>query len=126
MEFVKLLPPENAKPLPVAKVLRRLRDQFKVVEADKSQGWDHVADMIAATLRYSDDIPEREQQLAWLESVQEDAVYVAFGDTPDAVASCCVMPGAELYFATPDEIHGPLRPLIDRCATALGYELVEG
>jgi hypothetical protein len=126
MAFIKLFPPEGREALPVAEIIRRLRDEFAVVEADPDKGQDHVADMIAATLRFSDALPHKQEQLAPLQSVQEDAVYVTFGDELDPVACCCLMHDSELFFGYPDEVHGPARPLVERCATALGYELYEG
>jgi hypothetical protein len=125
MAFIKLFPPEGRDALPVKKVIRRLRDEFDVVDADPDAGQDHVAGMIAAALRFSDSLPGKQQRLAWLQSVQNDAVYVSFGDDLALVASCCVMPGSELFFDDPDAIHGPARPLIERAAAALGYTVYD-
>ena len=126
MAFVKLLPPEGRDALPVADVIRRLEDEFASVDADPDEGQDHVAGMIAATLRFSDAIPGKQDRLAWLQSVQDAAVSVSFGDDLGTVASCCVMPDSELFFGNPDEVDGPARPLVERAASALGYTLYEG
>lgn len=126
MAFIKLLPREGHKALPVKDAIRRLRDEFDVVDADPDAGQDHVAGMIAATLRFSDSLPGKQERLAWLQSVQKDAVYVSFGDDLGLVASCCVKPDSELFFDSPDEIHGDARPLIERAASALGYTVFEG
>lgn len=126
MAFVKLYPPEGGDPLPVVEVIRRLREEFDVVEADADEGQDHVAGMILATLRFSDSIPGKQERLAWLQSVQDAAVYVTFGDDLRAVAACCVLPDSELFFGRPDEVHGPARELVERAAEALGYTLHEG
>ena len=82
--------------------------------------------MIAATLRFSDALPGKQERLAWLRSVQNEAVYVSFGDELGLVASCCVKPDSELFFDSPDEIHGLARPLLERAASALGYTVFEG
>ncbi len=126
MAFVKLFPPDGRAALAVADVVRRLGDEFAVVDADTDAGRDHVGDVIAATLRFSDTVPDRGAQLAWLLSVRNAAVYVSFGDAPGLVAACCVMPDSELFFGLPDEVDGPARPLVERAASALGYVVYEG
>jgi len=125
MAFIKLFSPEGRDPLPVKQVIRRLRDEFKVVDANPDAGQDHVAGMIAATLRFSDSLPGKQERLAWLQSIQDDAVYVSFGDDLGLVASCCVQPASELFFDSPDEIDGPARPLLERAAKALGYTVYD-
>jgi len=42
MAFVKLLPPEDGNALPVGDVIRRLRDEFEVVDVDADAGRDHL------------------------------------------------------------------------------------
>jgi hypothetical protein len=125
MAFIKLFPPEGHDALAVTEVIRRLRDEFSTVDADPDAGQDHVAGMIAATLRFSDKLPGKQEQLAWLQSIQNDAVYVSFGDDFGSVASCCVQPSSELFFDSPDAIDGPARPLLERAAKALGYTVFD-
>jgi hypothetical protein len=125
MAFIKLFPPDG-RSLSVRTAILRLQDEFDVVEVDRDAGRDHVASMIAATLRFSDDIPIKQEQLAKLQSVQDAAVYVSFGDDLGLVAGCCVMPDTELFFGSPDEVDGPARPLVERASAALGYTLYEG
>jgi hypothetical protein len=126
MAFIKLFPSEGGEPLPGADIIRRLRDEFALVVADPDEGRDHVAGMIAATLQFSDAVPGKPARLAWLESVQEDAVWVKFGDSQVVMAACCLMPNCELFFGSPDEVEDPARSLVERCAAALGYELFQG
>ena len=57
MAYVKLLPPEGGEALPVADVIRRLEDEFVIVNADPEAGKDHVASLIVATLRFADTVP---------------------------------------------------------------------
>jgi hypothetical protein len=125
MAFVKLFPPEDGDALPVADVIRRLQDEFGVVDTDPNAGQDHVARMIVATLRFANSVPGKQERLAWLQSAQGTAVYVSFGDDLELMASCCVMPDSELFFGNPDEVDGPARPLVERAATALGYTVFE-
>lgn len=126
MAFIKLFPPKGRDALPITEVIDRLREEFEVVDADPDKGRDHVAGMIAATLRFSDAIPSKQDRLTWLQSVQDTAVYVSFGDDLGLVANCCVMRDSELFFGNPDEVDGPARPLVERAASALGYTLFEG
>jgi hypothetical protein len=126
MSFIKLLPSEGRNALPIAEVIERLRDEFEVVDADPDAGRDHVAAMIAATVQFSDVFPGKEERLTRLQSVQNEACYVSFGDDLGLVASCCVMPDSELCFGSPEEVHGPARRLVGRAAAALGYTLFEG
>jgi hypothetical protein len=126
MAFVKLLPPDGRHALPVRRVVQLLRDEFALVETDPEQGRDHVSQMITTALRLPDILPAKQEMLTRLPALQNDAVYVTFGDGPDAVAGCCVMPDTELFFGRPDEVDGPARPLVDRAAAALGYEVLVG
>jgi hypothetical protein len=122
--FVKLLP--RGEPLPVAEVVRRLREEFPAFEADPDEGRDRVADMIVATLRLSDSDPRKRARLAELEAVQAAAVQVRFGDDWHCAASCCVLPGAELVFGRRAEVAGPAREAVERAAEVLGYDLQQG
>jgi hypothetical protein len=124
--FIKLYPPEDGEALPVREVLERLRAEFEIVDADADEGQDHVAGMIAATLRFSDAIPGKQERVAWLQSVQGAAVFVSFGDDLGTLASCCVMPDSALFFDGRDELKGVARPIVERAAAALGYTLHEG
>jgi hypothetical protein len=126
MAFLKLLPPQGRDALRVADVIDRLRDEFDLVDTDPDAGQDHVASMIAATLRFSDEVPDKQERLAWLQSIQDEAVYVSFGDDLGLMASCCVMQASALFFDSPDEINGPARALLERAASVLGYTLYEG
>ena len=42
------------------------------------------------------------------------------------IAECFLMPGWDLFFGSPDAIKGAARPLVERAARALGYNVVEG
>jgi hypothetical protein len=126
MAFIKLFPPEGGKALAVPDIIRRLRDKFAIVDTDPEKGRSYVAKMIAATERFSDAVPHKQKQLKRLRSIQNAAVYVRFGDAREVMASCCLVPDSDLFFSNPDQMHGPGRPLVERCAAALGYQLSEG
>ncbi len=124
MAFVKLHPRGDA--LPVAEIVRRLQEEFAAFEADPDEGRDRVADMIVATLRLPDSVPHKRTRLAELQVVQNQAVLVTFGDDWHCAASCCVMPGAELFFGSRSEVDGPAREAVERAAEVLGYDLQQG
>jgi hypothetical protein len=126
MAFLKLFPFEGQDWLPIDEVLDRMRTEFRFLDVDSDGGQDHVGDMIAATLRFSDDLPHKQAQLADLQSVRDSAVYVTFGDSDDVVGSCCLMRERAVFFDNPDEINGPARKLVERLAGALNYELYNG
>jgi hypothetical protein len=123
MAYIKLLPPTDGEAMPVIEVIRRLRDEFGVVELDPDAGQDYVAEMIAATHRWSHAVPGKQEQLEHLKKSQQAAVLVAFGDDHGTVAQCLLMPGWDLLFDKREELEGPARPLLTRAAVALGYRL---
>jgi hypothetical protein len=126
MAFLKLIAPETSGPLPVKDVVRRLTEEFPIVEVDEHGGQDHIASMIAATLRVSDEVPGKQDQINSLLSLQETAVWVSFGDDLQVMTGTCVTTDFELFFGSRDDVDGPARPLVERAAVALGYELYEG
>lgn len=126
MAKVKLVPLEGCSALAVGRVLRLLRDEFTQVEDDRDEGREHVAQRMAATLRFAETVPGKQERLAALRASQLDAVYVTFGDDFEVRAGCCVMPDTDLFFGSPDEVDGPARPLVERAARALGYRVREG
>jgi len=125
MAFIKLFPPGGGAALSIAEVMERLRDEFDVVLADPDEGQDHVAGMIAVTLQFSDELPGKQERLEWLQSVQNDAVSVTFGDDLGLLANCCLMTDSELFFGNPVEVDGDARPLVDRAAAVLGYTIFD-
>ncbi len=126
MAFLKLIALETSGPLPVKDVVRRLTEEFHIVEVDEDGGQDHIASMIAATLRFSDELPGKQDQINRLLSLQETAVWVSFGDDLQVMTGTCVTTDPELFFGSRDDVDGPARPLVERAAVALGYELYEG
>jgi hypothetical protein len=126
MAFVKLVRPDGRDALPVADIIRRLRDEFEYVVADPEEGQDDVANVIAATLRMSAVWPGGEERVAALQAVQREAVYVWFGDDASLTAGCCLKPGWELLFGRGVEVDGPARPLVERAAVAIGYVVEDG
>jgi hypothetical protein len=126
MAFIKLWPPEDLTPLSTAEIIARLRDEFVVVHVDHEAGRDHVGDVIASTLRFSDSLPWKADRIAQLQSIQDVAVYVTFGDDLRLTAGCCLLPNEELFFGNPDAVDGEARSLVDRVAEVLGHSVDPG
>ncbi len=118
MGCVRLNPPEGRDALSVADTIRRLRDEFDYMVADPEEGRDDVGNIIAATLRLSAVLSGGEERVAALRAVQEDAVYVWFGDDAGLTAGCCLKPGWGLWFGRETEVGGSARPLVERAAAA--------
>src|SRR5688572_1661091 len=116
MAFIRLAPPEGSPWLDTNAILDHLRREFAVVNADPAGGRDYVGRMIAATEKFSDRIPGKQERLTELRRCQSGAVKVSFGDESDNLASVCLMPETELFFGTLEEVDGPARPLVERCA----------
>ncbi len=126
MAFIKLWPPEDCDPLPVAEIVARLQDEFAIVDVDPEAGRDHVGDVITATLRFPDSVPWKVDRIAHLRSIQEAAAYVVFGDDPVVTVGCCLLPSEDLFFGSPDALDGGGRSLVERAAEVLGYTLQPG
>jgi hypothetical protein len=126
MAFVNLFPTDGGQSHPIPEKFKRLRGEFAVVDTDPARGREHMQSTIAATLRFSDILPRKQPQLARLRAAQNVAVYLTFGDSRDTTAGCCFVPDSEFFFGFPNEVDGPARPLVERCASALGYELFRG
>ena len=126
MAFIKLFPREGSDYLPVEEVIERLRSEFDYVEIDEEEGRDHVGGMIAATLRFSDELPWKQERLKTLQKLQRHSVYIFFGDHSEAIAAFCFMPDSEMFFGSPEEVDGAARIIVTRAAQVLKYELFEG
>ena len=126
MAFIKLLPFEGIQHLPLEEIVIRLKSEFAYVEVNEEAGRDHVGDMIAATLRFSDEVPWKHEQLVTLQRKQNRAAYIVFGDEAIASAAFCFMPESELFFGNSDEVDGPARALVERAASILNYQLFDG
>jgi hypothetical protein len=124
MSFIALCPPDGRDPLPVTEVVRRLRDAFPLVRLDADRGRNYVGRIIAGMVQDRHTLSRKQSRLAELRETQDQAVWVSFGDADEVLANCCLLPGKELFFCHPNELRGPARPLLERCAAALRYDLV--
>jgi hypothetical protein len=111
-------------------VVNRLSCKFAYVETSEEDAQRHVLELIQqlraiASLR-QDTLDEL--YLARLEAAHERAICVHFGDEVTAnaiVLSTAVIPGEPLVFEYPSSAdEHALRPLVARCAEALGYTVL--
>ena len=112
-------------------VVNRINAVFAYVEASEDEGRQHVRDVITqlqAMMKDGTSPPDR-QYLAHLRRVQDQAIYVYFGDNPGAENEClatAIIPGEPILFdySSPDHEQGA-RPILERCAIVLGYDIAE-
>jgi|CXWL01.1.fsa_nt_gi hypothetical protein len=116
----RLAPYEGAEYLDTDDVVARLRGEFAHVQADRDLGYDHMGDVIAKLLVLQAPQEIIDQQLAIQDrtisvAVTDDSAsdaYLSFFVKPDLPIVCCLNVGQEAEV---------VRPLVERCARALGY-----
>jgi hypothetical protein len=126
MAFIKLFPAENQPWHSLEEVSERLTLEFDYVDIDRDAGRKYVGRMIAATRRLADSLPGKQERLRLFGAFQDASAYVVFGDDTLTTAAFCYMPDSEVFFGSPDEVHGPQRALVERAARVLGYSVYEG
>lgn len=110
-------------------VVTRLEREFAYVEASEEDGRRHVQGLIRQLqkMMQAGSIPADEDYLERLRRAQPNALYVYFGDDPGSDTAClgtAVIPGEALVFNYASDAHEhTARPLLARCAAALGYEI---
>ena len=110
-------------PLGPEEVIRRLRREFVAVDGDRGAGSCHIDQMVAQFRRMNapGEIIEAHRRL------RDEATRVVVTDDPTseiAYLSFTVMPGEGLFIGYHSGIHeDAARPLLVRCAQALGYEI---
>ena len=105
-----------------SEVVRRLREEFAVVDVDGDAGADHVGDMIAQFLRMRapEEIVEAHRR------AQSEAIQVTIADEPEGDPSLTfvVMPDDVVFIGYHSLEHEQeTEGLLRRCAEALGYEI---
>ena len=111
-------------------VVNRINAVFAYVEASEEEGRTHVRDVIQQlqTMMKEGTVPHDRQYLAHMRRVQDQAIYVYFGDNPgveDECLSAAVIPGEPLFFDYSSPEHEKAaRPILERCAIVLGYDIV--
>ncbi|ADB15123.1 hypothetical protein Psta_0433 [Pirellula staleyi DSM 6068] len=118
----RLSPKSGRSYLTPSEVVRRLREEFAIVDTDRDAGADHVGDMIAQFLRMRapDEIVEAHRK------AQPEAVWVTVADEPsgERALSFVAMPGEGLFIGYHSgEQERATEGLLRRSAAALGYEI---
>lgn len=112
-------------------VVRRLKSEFAYVETNPEEGSRHVLEVLQQLLaiKRAGEIPVDEECLSRLERVQQSAICVYFGDDLSSEAALLrtpVVPEEPLFFEYSSSAHQEAaKPLVARCAAALGYEILE-
>lgn len=112
-------------------VVSRLENEFAYVEASEDEGRRHVLGIIRQLLRLQQEghLQVDIDYLERLKRAQRGSIYVYFGDDPGSETAClstAIIPGEALFFDYESQTHEKAaKPLLMRCAAALGYEIVE-
>jgi hypothetical protein len=117
------LSPKVGQPyLSPSEVVRRLRDEFDFVDADREAGADHVGDMIAQFLR----MRAPQEIIEAHRKAQPEAIQISVADEPagEAYLSFVAMPEEGLFIGYHSGGHErATEASLRRCAQALGYEI---
>ena len=118
----KLTPADGKTYLTPDEVVRRLSDEFDVVESDAQQGREHVQAMVRRFLKAG-----AEETIDRLQKGCDAAVMVVIADEPqsqDGRLRFAVIPGEPIIVGYWSGRHRRLaEPLLKRCSQALGYSV---
>jgi len=117
--------------LPAAVVLSRLYKEFLYFETDEELGRRHVEQLVAcfeSSLKHGFSM-QRQRHLHQLTTGATSAIYLHFGDNPGSnteYLETVLIPQEPLVFGYQSVEHRlTAAPLLERCTSVLGYELVE-
>lgn len=119
----ELKPKDGAPFLAPVEAISRLRSEFDYVTVDSDAGADHVGEMLATFLR----LKAPETTVQFYSSRQKQSFMVEIADAADTDLSVyfALVPDVALligYSSAQDE--AVCLPLVERCARALGYQVV--
>ena len=107
--------------------VNRLKPVFAYVEADGEEGSRYVLKTIQRLKAARSPRQADHDRIQWLDLVKNRALFVCFGDNAGsdlALLSTHVIPGMPLEFEYASVTHErAVQYLLERCATALGYEI---
>jgi len=112
-------------------VLSRLQKGFCYFEADEELGRQHAEELVAcfeSSLKHSFSV-QRQRYLHRLAKSASQAVYLQFGDNPGSnteYLETVLIPFEPVVLGYQSPEHQiTASPLVERCATLLGYDIVE-
>jgi len=124
----RLEPDDGSHLLLVPVVLFRIQQEFAYMVSDEEVGRIHVEQMKKDIHANTQNMIVRTERLKNLEQVQNQAVYVRFGDNPASETeylSTVLIPGEPIKINYESAQHGDQsRPLLWRFASMLGYRIV--
>lgn len=125
------LSPRTGDLLPAGEVVRRLREEFRVVEADAAEGTRRALAVAAWIERmpahaFFGRQQENLAQAGRLRALSPgDALVVEFGDVPERLLNILVLPEQPIKFGyESDEHEAECWPLVERCARVLECDVV--
>jgi hypothetical protein len=125
----KLFPKPSSSFLSPAEVVSRLRAEFRHIAVDQQQGVAHAGQLIAQLERMKDlePPPASPEEIQRLRSLQNQALFITLSDeamSEFAYLAFGVIPGTPLFFGYSSPQHEEAsRPLLERCASALDYDI---
>lgn len=119
----RLEPRDGCDFLTCTRVIERLRDEFDNVDADADQGSDDVGDMIAKLIELK--APQSIIDDAMAGREQSFRVTIADGPGDDSYISFMLQPNTGPLIGYHSRQHeDTARAIVDRCASALDYQIV--
>jgi len=124
----KLIPADGTSYLAPEEVVRRLNDEFEVVETDVEEGRDHVQSMILQFIKMQTGGKAGcDVHIERLQNVRDAAVMVVIADdirSQDGRLRFAVIPEEPIIVGYWSGRHQRLaEPLLQRCSQALGYSV---
>src|ERR1043165_9407198 len=96
----KLTPAEGKHFLPPEDVVRRLRDEFEIVEVDAEEGKEQVQSMLLQLIKMQQGgLAGCEEKIAQIQKVQAEALMVTVSDDPqsqDAMLRFLLIPDSQI------------------------------
>ena len=132
MAHSRLFPRRGESFISPGEAVRRLAAEFVAVTTDRQQGAEHVWRMVTQLRRmgHLTPPPATPDEIARLEVLAPEAVFVLLSDGPasgQADLTTCIFPDHPLFFGYSSAQHqAASRPLLERCAKVLGYEIEGG
>jgi hypothetical protein len=124
----KLSPADRTSYLEPEEVVRRLRQEFEVVDLDPDQGREHVQGMVRRLLKMeSGGAVGMDVHIDRLQKARDGTVMVIIADddrSPDGRLKFAVIPGEPIIVGYWSGRHQRLaEPLLKRCSQVLGYSV---
>lgn len=132
MAHSRLFPKLGMPYLSPMETINRLSSEFEGFQADREKGGKYVGQMLQQLkrMRHLSPPPATDKEIARLEAMQDESIFVSISDEANlgpTHLTTCIIPGQPLFFGYSSAKHElDARPLLERSAAALGYDIEEG